>query len=92
MSSDRGTLMSMLFGYFPPQVLHVAVRLGLADQPSQEDLFSVSYSDLNMLVCTSGRERTAREFGDLLAAAGFAVRRIVPCPPTGYSIIEAQPA
>ena len=32
MSSDRGTLMSMLFGYFPPQVLHVAVCLGLADQ------------------------------------------------------------
>jgi hypothetical protein len=42
-----------------------------------------------MLVCTSGRERTAAEFGDLLAAAGFAIQRITPCPPTGYSLIEA---
>ena len=56
---------------------------------SGQDSFSVSYSDLNMLVCTSGRERTAAEFGDLLAAAGFAIQRITPCPPTGYSLIEA---
>ncbi len=50
----------------------------------------MSYSDLNMLVCTSGRERTAGEFRDLLAAAGLAVERITPCPPTGYSLIEAR--
>ena len=61
----------------------------MSDRPGPQDLFSVSYSDLNMLVCTSGRERTAHEFGDLLAAAGFAVQRIVSCPPTGYSLIEA---
>jgi hypothetical protein len=24
----------------------------------------------------------------LLAAAGFAIERIIPCPPTGYSLIE----
>ena len=63
----------------------------ISDQPSQQDPFSVSFSDLNMLVCTSGRERTEGEFRDLLAAAGFAVRRIVPCPPTGYNLIEARP-
>ena len=44
-----------------------------------------------MLVCTSGRERTEDEFGGLLTAAGFAVGRIAPCPPTGYSIIESVP-
>lgn len=60
----------------------------MTDRPDPQDLFSVSYSDLNMLVCTSGRERTAGEFGELLAAAGFAVERIIPCPPTGYSLIE----
>jgi O-methyltransferase domain/Dimerisation domain len=62
----------------------------MSDRPGQQDLFSVSYSDLNMLVCTSGRERTAAEFRDLLAAAGFAIQRIVPCPPTGYRLIEAH--
>jgi hypothetical protein len=62
----------------------------MTDRPGRDDLFSVSYSDLNMLVCTSGRERTAGEYRDLLAAAGFAVQRIVPCPPTGYSVIDAR--
>ncbi|HEY1914737.1 MAG TPA: methyltransferase [Streptosporangiaceae bacterium] len=51
----------------------------------------VSFSDLNMLVCTSGRERTEQEFRSLLSAAGFAVQRITPCPPTGYGILEASP-
>ena len=63
-----------------------------SERPSQQAQFSVSYSDLNMLVCTSGRERTEDEFRDLLAGAGLAVQRITPCPPTGYSIIEATPS
>jgi hypothetical protein len=63
-----------------------------SERPSQQaPPFSVSYSDLNMLVCTSGRERTEDEFRDLLSGAGLAVQRITPCPPTGYSIIEASP-
>lgn len=61
-----------------------------SEQPDQ-DMFSVSYSDLNMLVCTSGRERTETEFRRLLTAAGFAVRRITPCSPTAYSIVESTP-
>lgn len=61
-----------------------------SEQPGQE-MFSVSYSDLNMLVCTSGRERTENEFRGLLTAAGFTVRQITPCPPTGYNIVEATP-
>jgi orsellinic acid C2-O-methyltransferase len=61
----------------------------MSERPSEQDLFSVSYSDLNMLVCTSGRERTEAEFGDLLTGAGFTIRRITACPPTGYRIIEA---
>jgi O-methyltransferase domain/Dimerisation domain len=73
-----------------PAAALLLVEPVMSDRPSKQDLFSVSYSDLNMLVCTSGRERTAAEFRDLLATAGFAVQRIVPCPPTGYSIIEAR--
>lgn len=72
-----------------PAAALLLVEPVMSGRPGQQDSFSVSYSDLNMLVCTSGRERTAREFGDLLAGAGFTVRRITPCPPTGYSIIEA---
>jgi O-methyltransferase domain/Dimerisation domain len=62
-----------------------------SEEPGQDGQFTVSYSDLNMLVCTSGRERTEPQFRRLLAGAGFAVRRITPCPPTAYSILEAAP-
>jgi hypothetical protein len=72
-----------------PAAALLLVEPVMSGRPGQQDSFSVSYSDLNMLVCTSGRERTAGEFGDLLAGAGFTVRQITPCPPTGYSIIEA---
>jgi hypothetical protein len=44
-----------------------------------------------MLVMTGGKERTATEFEQLLAAAGFKLLKITPTNlPT--SIIEAQPA
>jgi orsellinic acid C2-O-methyltransferase len=62
-----------------------------SEQPSQGDQFSVSYSDLNMLVCTSGRERTEEEFRHLLSSAGFTCRQVIPCQPTSYSIIEGVP-
>jgi hypothetical protein len=35
-------------------------------------------NDVNMLVCTGGRQRSAVEFRDLYAAAGFRLTRIVP--------------
>ena len=49
-------------------------------------------SDLNMLVCTGGRERTLPEFETLLDAAGLRlvdVRRVPP--PTGFSVLRAGP-
>lgn len=52
----------------------------------------VLMSDLNMLVCTGGRERTRSEFDALLAAAGLRltdVRRVPP--PTGFSVLRAEP-
>ena len=47
-------------------------------------------ADLNMLLLTGGRERTEAEYRSLLAAAGFALTRIVPTA-TPISIIEATP-
>ena len=45
--------------------------------------------DINMLVATGGRERTAAEFRDLFARAGFKLKRIIPtsCP---LSIVEGH--
>jgi len=46
--------------------------------------------DLNMLVMTGGKERTEREFAQLLEAAGFKLLRTIPTDvPT--SIVEGQP-
>jgi SAM-dependent methyltransferase len=49
------------------------------------------YLDVHMLVLNGGRERTAAEYGDLLAGAGFRMARIVPTR-CELSVIEALPA
>ena len=50
-------------------------------------------SDLNMLVCTGGRERTEAEFAALLDAAGLRLTATTPVPPpTGYAVMRAVPA
>lgn len=47
------------------------------------------FIDLNMLVMTGGKERTEKEFAELLAAAGFKLLRVIPTDlPT--SIVEAE--
>jgi SAM-dependent methyltransferase len=57
---------------------------------NDEPDFSKTF-DLNMLVMTGGKERTAAEFEQLLAAAGFKLLRVIPTDvPT--SIVEGQPA
>lgn len=56
---------------------------------NNEPDFSKTF-DLNMMVMTGGKERTAAEFSQLLEAAGFKLLRVIPTdvPP---SIVEAQP-
>jgi hypothetical protein len=49
------------------------------------------FMDLNMLVMTGGRERTAREYGELLRAGGFKLNRVVPTESV-FSIVEASPS
>jgi hypothetical protein len=56
------------------------------DEPDFSKFF-----DLNMLVMTGGKERTAREFDQLLAAAGFRFLRVIPTE-TPTSMVEAEPA
>ncbi|GAA3982523.1 methyltransferase [Actinomadura viridis] len=50
-------------------------------------------SDVNMMVVVDGRERTEREFRDLLERAGFRLTFITAAPTSsGYRVIEAAPA
>src|SRR5215218_290343 len=51
---------------------------------------AAKWSDLNMLVSPGGRERTAVEYDDLLARAGFRPTRIVDGPM--HSFVEGVPA
>jgi len=49
-------------------------------------------SDLNMLVCTGGRERTETEFAGLLTAAGLRLESVTRAAGSGYSVLRAVPA
>ena len=48
-------------------------------------------NDVNMLVCTGGRQRSEREFRALYEAAGFALSKIVPTASPAVSLIEGIP-
>jgi hypothetical protein len=54
-------------------------------EPAEAKLF-----DINMLVVLGGQERTADEYGALLAASGFALQRVISTR-SPLSIIEAVP-
>ena len=67
-------------------------RLILVDcvVPESDEPHFSKFIDLNMLVMTGGKERTAKEFEQLLNVAGFKLLRIIPTElPT--SIVEAEP-
>jgi hypothetical protein len=53
-------------GVYPPRV------------DSSPESRGAAANDVNMLVCTGGRQRSEKEFRDLYAAAGFRLTRIVP--------------
>jgi hypothetical protein len=48
-------------------------------------------ADLDMMVVTGGQERTEGEYRALLAASGFALRRVIATP-VAESLLEATPA
>jgi len=66
-------------GVYPPRVDQSEERRGAAN-------------DVNMLVCTGGRQRSEAEFRNLYAAAGFAPSRIIPTRIAAVSVIEGVPA
>jgi len=67
-------------GILPPRAEQIPALSGLV------------MSDLNMLVCAGGRERTEDDFRSLLADSGFELIRVTPIEgPTNYCIIESVP-
>jgi len=66
-------------GVYPPRADQSAASLGAAS------------NDVNMLVCTGGRQRSEPEFRALYGAAGFELIRFVSTPPVQTRIIEGAP-
>jgi SAM-dependent methyltransferase len=65
-------------GVYPPRI-------------DQSDLArGAAANDVNMLVCTGGRQRSEVEFRSLQAGAGFKLTRIIPTP-ARLSVIEGEP-
>jgi hypothetical protein len=65
----------------------------LRDEPEAlADQRILLMSDLNMLVCTGGRERTEAQFAALLNAAGLRLTTVTPTERSGYSVMRAEPA
>jgi hypothetical protein len=65
-------------------VIEMLLPEGPAGTPSPVPLM-----DMNMLVMLGGRERTASEYGAMLARCGYDVERVVPTPGP-FSVIEAR--
>lgn len=61
----------------------------LVPEPTRPDF--VMLMDLNMLVVTGGRERTERQFSEVLIRAGFRLTRVVPTK-SPFFLLEARPA
>jgi hypothetical protein len=51
---------------------------------------SAAATDVLMLVCTGGRQRSQAEFRDLLARSGFRLSSVVPTP-TRACVIQGEP-
>ena len=60
---------------------------GMLANPERDACRAAASNDVNMLVCTGGRQRSEVEFRSLYEAAGFKLTRIIPTP-ARVSIIE----
>ena len=75
------------------RVMGPQAKLLLVEQvvPTGNSFHPSKFDDLNMLVSLGGRERTAKEFRALVAAAGFTLTGISPTA-SQWSVVEAVPA
>jgi SAM-dependent methyltransferase len=64
------------------------VELVVPDEPGPS---MAHWLDLEMLVVCDGKERTAKEYADLFAAAGFRQTKVLPLPGGPHCLVEAVP-
>jgi hypothetical protein len=79
LAASAGGKLLLVEGVYPPRVDQSLASRGAAA------------NDVNMLVATGGRQRSAEEFRTLYGAAGFTLTRIVPTP-APVCVIEGVPA
>jgi hypothetical protein len=77
---DAEGILLVIEGIYPPRIDWSIASQGAAA------------NDVNMLVCTGGRQRSEPEFRALYEAAGFTLTRLVPTPPLSTRVIEGVPA
>jgi len=82
------TIMANIRKVIPPTGRLILVETVI---PSRSEAHFSKVLDLEMLVLTTGRERTAKEFAAILRLAGFELARIVPTM-SMVSVIEATPS
>lgn len=58
--------------------------------PPGNEFGFAKFADIEQLTCFAGKERTAEEYRELLASAGFALKRILPTAGPA-SVIEGEP-
>ncbi len=76
---DADAKLLLVEGIYPPRI----------DQSTASR--AAAANDVNMLVCTGGRQRSEPEFRALYEAAGFTLTRMVPTPPLQTRVIEGTP-
>jgi orsellinic acid C2-O-methyltransferase len=87
------TILTLVREAMPTHGVLFLVEPILQDEPEAlADQRILLMSDLNMLVCTGGRERTEAQFAALLAAAGLRLTAVTPTERSGYSVMRAEPA
>lgn len=72
-----------------PRLFVIEVLLGDGREPNSPVNLDEALRDVNLMVMTSGRKRSAAQFEDLLKQAGFAPHRYIQRGEGTFSVIEA---
>jgi hypothetical protein len=90
-SDDRGiSILRTIHRVMPPRCKLLIAEGLYPPRIDQSDAGrGAAANDVNMLVCSGGRQRSEAEFRALLSDAGFNLTRIIPTP-AGLSLIEGD--
>ncbi|MBX7247290.1 MAG: hypothetical protein K1X53_17480 [Candidatus Sumerlaeaceae bacterium] len=93
--SDEGirAILGNVRGVIPPDGRVLVIEFVLPSQFTRVDpqIERRAMSDLNMLVNTGGRERTAVEWNEVLGSAGFKMEQVLPVEGDAVSVVVATP-